>query len=217
MSYLPNYEPKNGYYGQFSTDALIELYFPNINKGSCVEVGAANGVRGSNTLFFEQKGWRALCIEPNPEYWEYLEVRSETVCCACSDKEGDEVPFTVFNIGEKQIMSSLSGLKPDPRLIEEHGSLINESYEIGVKTRTLDNILKEQGFPINIDFISIDTEGTELDVLKGLDLSYWGVSLLVVENNYNDPEIQEYLEGFGYFKDARWKINDFYVKRNAWR
>jgi hypothetical protein len=55
------------YYGQFETDKLIEMYCPGL-CGFCVEVGAGDGVRGSNTAHFERnKGWRALCIEPNNE------------------------------------------------------------------------------------------------------------------------------------------------------
>jgi FkbM family methyltransferase len=156
-----------------------------------------------------------LCIEPNPEYYKLVEnIRQESVQCACGSTSGTQIPFTVFDIGQRNIMSSLSGLKPDPRLVKEHEekNLINNSYEILVDVQTLDNILTEFSYPKKIDFISIDTEGTELDVLKGLDLFNWDISLLVVENNYNDPEIEEYLNACGYKKDARWKINDFYIK-----
>lgn len=208
-----NYKPKNGYYGQFSTDVLIELYFPNQKIGSCVEVGAANGVRGSNTLYFEKLGWRTLCIEPNPEYYEMVKkIRKEAVQCACGATNAEGESFTVFDIGEHNIMSSLSGLKPDPRLLETHGHLINNTRKIEVEIKTLDAVLEGSRFDTAIDFISIDTEGTEQEVLKGLDLERWDVSLLVVENNFEDPEIEEYLQQWGYVKDARWKINDFYIK-----
>ncbi|MAH44349.1 hypothetical protein CMI37_00875 [Candidatus Pacearchaeota archaeon] len=209
-----NYEPKKGYYGQFSTDALIELYFPGKQDGICVEVGAANGIRGSNTLYFENLGWRALCIEPNPDYFQMVQAaRQEAVQCACGSSDEESVPFTVFDIGKHNIMSSVSGLEPDKRLVEQHSHIINNTMQIDVEVKTLDTILTEADFGVMIDFISIDTEGTELDALKGLDLTRWDVSLLVVENNFNDPEIEEYLTSFGYYKDARWKINDFYYKR----
>ena len=64
----------------------------------------------------------------------------------------------------------------------------------------------------DIDFISIDTEGTELDVVKGFDISLYNVSLFVIENNYEDKEIEEYMKSIGYKKDQRYKINDFYIK-----
>jgi len=207
------YKPKDGYYGQFSTDVLIELYFSNKKNGVCVEVGAANGIRGSNTLFFEKLGWRTLCIEPNPLYIEKIkDFRSEYVQCACGSKNQKSMPFTIFDIGEKNIMSSLSSLCPDSRLLETHDHVINSKRTINVNVRTLDEILESSKFPTDIDFISIDTEGTELDVLKGLNLRKWNVSLLVVENNFDDANIKEYMGQQGYTKDARWKINDFYVK-----
>jgi len=209
-----NYEPLTGYHGQFSTDLLIELYFPGELRGTCVEVGAANGERGSNTLYFEKLGWRALCIEPNPQYYEMVQkIRKESVRCACGSENQNNVPFTVFDIGKHNIMSSVSGLMPDTRLVEQHDHIINSKSEIMVDVKTLDTILAQQEFDTQIDFISIDTEGTELDALKGLNLDLWDVSLLVVENNFNDPEIEAYLAHKGYYKDARWKINDFYCKR----
>ena len=64
----------------------------------------------------------------------------------------------------------------------------------------------------NIDFISIDTEGTEIDVLKGFDFDYYDVKLFVVENNYEDQNIEDYMKTKGYKKDQRYKINDFYIK-----
>ena len=209
-----NYESKAGYYGQFGTDVLIELYFQEKNNGVCVEVGAANGTRGSNTLYFEKLGWRALCVEPNPKYVEMIkETRKEFVQLACGS-ENAVLPFTIFDIGKNNIMSSVSGLIPDERLVAQHQDIINDRYTIDVDVRTLDTILHEQQFDKDIDFISIDTEGTELDALKGVDLNYWNIKLLVVENNFNDKEIEDYLSNFGYIKDARWKINDFYLKEN---
>ena len=64
----------------------------------------------------------------------------------------------------------------------------------------------------NIDFISIDTENTELDVLKGIDLNVYNVKLFVVENNYDEPFCEDYLKQYGYRKINRIAVNDFYMK-----
>ena len=48
------------YFGQWETDKIIESYFDVNLKGNCVEVGAANGIKGSNTLYFEQRGWNTM-------------------------------------------------------------------------------------------------------------------------------------------------------------
>jgi hypothetical protein len=68
-------------------------------------------------------------------------------------------------------------------------------------------------FPKDIDFISIDTENTELDVLKGIDLTKYNVKLLVIENNFNEPFCEDYLVQYGYTKVNRIAVNDFYLKR----
>lgn len=200
------------YFGQWETDKIIESYFINQKKGICVEVGAANGIKGSNTLYFEHLGWEALCIEPNPKQFDSLEEHRKNVAhYAVSDKVG-KMELTVFDVGDNNIMSSLTSLKPDERLVKSHSHIINESYNVEVEVETLPNILEIYSFPNQIDFISIDTEGTELDVLKGVDFDKYHVKLFVVENNYNDSNIEDFMKSKGYKKDQRYKINDFYIK-----
>ena len=207
------------YYGQWETDKVIESYFREGYKGFCIEVGAANGIKGSNTLYFEECGWNALCIEPNTEHKKSLEKYRKLVrYFACSDKDGT-CPLTVFRVGEKNIMSSLTSLNPDDRLVKAHQNIINEIFHINVKVVTLNWILENDvnKTPFynqtNIDFISIDTEGTELDVLKGFNFKKFNVKLFVIENNYDDYEIRYFMNNKGYKRDKRFKINDFYIKR----
>lgn len=200
------------YFGQWETDKIIEQYFPNIENGICVEVGAANGIKGSNTLYFEQLGWNALCIEPNPKQMEsLLRHRKNVVQCAVSDVPG-KLNLTVFDVGKKNIMSSLTSLKPDKRLVDAHSHIINDSYDVEVDVKTLTEVLDNCNFPTKINFISIDTEGTELDVLKGFDFDKYDVDMFVVENNYEDKDIDTFMNNNEYVKDVRYKINDFYIK-----
>jgi len=209
------------YYGQWETDRIIESYFPENYQGTCIEVGAANGIKGSNTLYFEERGWNTLCIEPNPEHKPSLEKYRQFVrYFACSDKSG-MFPLTVFRVGEKNIISSLTSLKPDERLVEAHKNLINEKYNISVRTEPLSWILENEvkNTPFenkkNIDFISVDTEGTELDVLKGFNFQDYNVKLFIVENNYDDNNIENFMLTKKYIKDKRYKINDFYIKQGT--
>ena len=206
------------YFGQWETDKVIENYFKKDYVGIAVEVGAANGIKGSNTYYFEKKGWTVLCIEPNKEFSESLEkYRKFNLYYACSDKSYIDT-LKIFKIGEKNIMTSVTSLNPDDRLVESHKDLINQTYETEVEVTTLTDILKNKvdNTPFSqitkIDFISIDTEGTELDVLKGFDFKHFDVGLFVVENNFDDKEIENFMITKGYKKDTRYKINDFYVK-----
>jgi len=211
------------YFGQWETDKIIESYFDIRIKGICIEVGAANGVRGSNTKYFEDNGWDVLCIEPNIEHKESLEANRKLVkYFACGNKNNNQ-QLKVFKVGKDNISSSLTSLNPDNRLLEDHKNIINDVYDVTVPVRTLDWILENEvtDTPFedvkSIDFISIDTEGTELDVMKGFDTSLYDVKLFIVENNYSDDVIEEYMNSIGYQKDQRYKINDFYIKKRITR
>ncbi len=206
------------FYGQLGVDKLIKEYFPERTSGCAIEIGAAGGVRGSNTLHFEELGWDVLCIEPNPFFHDgthRLTQRKnvERVACGAPEDCGDSIPFTIYNIGSGNIMSSLSGLEPDQRLHEEYKKkgLINTMMSVNVKVETLDQVLARYPHMDEIDFVSVDTEGSEIKVLKGMDLDALEIPLLIVENNFDDPEITEYLEGFGYRFDQRYEVNNFYV------
>jgi len=200
------------WFGQQETDRVIAGYFPKDYVGNCVEVGVSDGIKGSNTKYFEDHKWGCLCIDPIPEHVELArKVRKSVIQVACGS-ELKHAKFYVFDIGDNNIKSSLSGLQTDNRLLVSHGHLINQCYTITVQVDRLEDILFRRRAPKKLDFISIDTEGTELDVLKGMNFNRFDVKLLVVENNFEDPEIEEYLKQFGYKKSERYFVNDFYIK-----
>ena len=128
-----------------------------------------------------------------------------------SDADKEDKEFTIFHLVNDNT-SAISSLQPDERLIESHKHLIENVSKCNVKVRSLTSLLDEINFPKNIDFISIDTENTELDVLKGLNLNKYNVKLLVIENNFNEPFLEDYLKSFNYRKINRIAVNDFYLK-----
>ena len=206
------------YFGQWETDRVIETYFEKGYVGKCIDVGAADGKRGSNTYYFEKLGWRCLCIEANPEHKKSLqELRRSVIMQACGNvKLYEEMELQVFRVGDRDISTSITSLDPDKRLVEDHKHIIQNQYSVKVIVNSLTNIIRGIWVPGSydtIDFISIDTEGTELDVIKGIDFDSFNVMLLVIENNYDDTKISEYLNQLGYIRDQRYKINDFYVRK----
>ena len=80
----------------------------------------------------------------------------------------------------------------------------------------MNTLFEELKFPTEIDFISIDTENTELDVLKGLDLNKYNVKLLLIENNFDEPFCADYLKQYGYTRIKRIAVNDFFVKQSPY-
>ncbi|AYV85895.1 MAG: FkbM methyltransferase [Solivirus sp.] len=198
------------WWSQFGEDSILAGLFPNNYIGVCVDVGSSDGISGNNTLHFERRGWRVLNIEPNPKLFAECEkIRKRSINCAVGAENKDSIPFTIFILkGGNE--SAISGLEPDIRLIESHAHLIESEQVIKVPIRTLSSILDEESFPTEIDFISIDTENTELDVLKGLDLNKYKVKYFVIEDNFNEGKCGEYLKQFGYEHFYRLAVNNFY-------
>jgi len=200
------------YFGQHSEDIYLDALFPGKKDGICVDVGAYDGIGGSNTYHFELKGWKCLCVEPIPSVFEKCKnIRKECFNCCIGEKDEESKLFTVFELTGNNL-SAISSLQPDERLIESHKHLIENIIKCNVKVRSLTSLLDEVNFPIDIDFVSIDTENTELDVLKGFDLNKYNVKVFVIENNFDEPFIEEYLKTYNYKKINRIAVNDFYIK-----
>jgi FkbM family methyltransferase len=197
------------YYAQFQTDLEIKKYFSENYRGTCIEVGAGLGMQMSNSGYFEEIGWKCLCIEPIPElFWNLRMYRRLCLNLACGKKDLEKAPFTVYRLRNGNL-EAISSLNTDPRLVESHQDLIEDKFEIEVQVKTLDSILKWMNID-HIDFISIDTGGNELETLEGFDLLKWKVKLLVVQNNFDEPYIKNYLSKFGYEFKERHGVNDFF-------
>lgn len=201
-------------FSQFGEEKIINEIFGSNYIGTCIEIGAYDGVIGSNSKYYENNGWNCVCIEPNPDAFnKCLENRKKSICLnyAVSNVNEDNKKFTIYTVnGTNQ--SAISSLVVDDRLVESHKHMTNNVKEINVNIRTLDNILENECKNLTkIDFISIDTEGTELDILKGFDIEKWKPKLLLIENNYDENFLLEYLAKFGYVKKIRHFVNDFYV------
>ena len=198
-------------YGDYETDLAIQKYFNPEYVGTCIDIGAGLGTDRSNTYYFEKKYWTCLCIEPNPNLYNHMRMyRRLALNLACSNHDKKSAPFHVYVVDQNN-QEAISSLVVDQRLVESHKEIINETYKIEVEVKKLDTILSRINIE-KIDFLSIDTEGTELDVLQGFDLQKWKPKLLVVENNFNDTKINEYLSQFGYILSERIGVNDFYLR-----
>jgi FkbM family methyltransferase len=188
-------------------------FFPEGYVGTFIDIGMSHPITYNNTFLLEVAGWEGICIEPNENYCNMSKgIRKNVYNFACGNINKDDEDFTIVNIsfGEEGAVSSL---KVDPRLMESHKHLINHVKKAKVKVRTLDFILQDSEIKDleYIDVVSIDTENTELDVLKGFDILRWKPRLMIIENNFNEPHIEEYLKCFNYVKVKRYQVNDFYI------
>jgi len=185
---------------------LIEAIAPKKN-GYFVELGAYDGVQQSNTYKLQRKfGWTGLLIEPSPRrFIECVENRSfgnrpEMRCAAC-------VPFDFqhgfVEIEDADLMSVAKGLSVSDQQAIDHAdrgrpfladSALRHSYR--AVARTLTSLLDEVVAPLAFDLLSLDVEGNELAILRGLDLQRYKPKWILVEAR--GLEIAEFLSMFGY-------------------
>ena len=205
-------------YGQFNEDEFILSQYTQ-SVGFAIEVGGADGINGSPTKCLEDRGWKTLLVEPNPELFRVAKERRPYVYqCAAGNENVDNVGMTIYTLdGGNQ--TAVSGLKPNVKLIEQHQHLIKDQYLELVNQRTLNSLInqwgEELGEPItNIDFLSIDTEGTELDVIEGIDLSKWKPKIIALENNFEDHNYRRTMYNYGYVLYERIGVNDYYIEQS---
>ncbi len=200
------------FYSQFGEDRILSRLFSGRTGGVCIEVGANNGVDGSTTLFFEQQGWDCVLIEPNPALCEALRRRrrAQVFECAVSSSEGVATLHVAEGADLAHAVSALGAEDHGRRILRQHGFA---THPVDVRTRRLDDVLDEAGLGGPIDFISIDVEGHELEVLRGFSLDRWRPTVLIVEDNSAawDGDVSRYLGERGYVRFNRTGVNDWYA------
>lgn len=204
------------YYSQYGQDEwLYNNIFSDVDRGIFVEIGADDGIDKSNTKFFEDIGWTGLCIEPSPTRFKKLLRNRKCICenYAISDQDGTVEFLDISGWGK-----GLSGItskyndKHKNRIAGEVKHPDNTGFEkIKVKTTTIVNLLNIHDIN-HVNFCSIDTEGCELDIIKSIDFSITSIDVLLIENNYNESQIERHLTQFSYKKIAKLSIDDVYQR-----
>lgn len=183
----------------------MAAFFGNI-QGYFVEVGANDPKERSQTWHLEQQGWSGVLVEPQPDLAAQLRAlrKAKVFEAACSSPEnaGRSLPL--------HVAGPLSSL-------DRHGMAPGATPEkvISVPVRTLDSILDEAGTPAAFDFLSIDVEGHELEVLRGFDIARWRPKLIMIEDHVADLSKHSYLTSSGYRIIRRYENNGWYVPHDS--
>ena len=169
--------------------------------GFFIEVGANDGFTQSNTYYLEKfLGWSGILIEPIPDLFEQCRRtrrNSKVFNCALVSNEHSS---KAVSMRYANLMSLTEGAFADHSIENEHISAglkvqnIDGSYKIDVPARTLESVLDDvKDKPATIDFFSLDVEGYELNVLKGLNLERYRPRYLLLEDLFNTHELHSYL------------------------
>ncbi|MET0471587.1 MAG: FkbM family methyltransferase, partial [Xanthobacteraceae bacterium] len=153
---------------------LVRAFFKGARSGFFVEVGANRPRQESQTWHLERLGWTGVLVEPQPDLAEELrrDRSANVIAVACSS------PGNAGRLMRLHVAGALSSLDRDRMAPGADPERIIE-----VPVRTLDDILVEAGAPTRFDFLSIDVEGHELEVLSGFDVVRWRPRLILLEDH----------------------------------
>lgn len=184
---------------QYYQDMLAFLYFKGKKNGFFIDIGAYDGITINNTFIFEQIGWKGIAIEPQPDIFLKLQKNRTCDCynIALSTKSEDSVDF--MKVSGSDMLSRLNlntSNSHKKRIKSEH----SKPELIKVKTLTFEDLMKNYPTIKYIDFMSIDVEGSELDIIKTIDFNKYKFGLITIEN---PDKIKKYMKekGYGVFLD----------------
>lgn len=162
--------------------------------GYFVDIGAADGFTANNTFILEKfYNWNGICVDPNPVFMQSLfNSRNCTASNLCVYSEtGKILPFKFFNDEQGFYGWNLrSGLTSHLATIDEK---VSQSFrEINVLTISLNDLLSLYHAPTTINYISLDTEGSEYEILKNFDFEKYDVKCFTTE--YSNEKEKEMLK-----------------------
>ena len=167
----------NVHFSQFGQDVFVGDILCQKKKGFFVDVGAREGLINSNTFYLENDlNWDGLLIEPHPDLYDQLSIKRKTkrINCACSNIEGVSkfVKFLEEPLGNSGLLNTF----------QNKNRLSSIKHEIiDVPTKNLTKILDENSAPKKIDYLDIDTEGHEEEVLYSIDFDKYEFRAIGIE------------------------------------
>ena len=177
-------------------DLKLDIFFEQKTNGFYIELGANNGLLQSNTAFFEKnRGWKGILIEPCEQNYNLCKInRPNSSCynCACVSSEYKEDSISGDFIRDTDDIK-------DSLMFSINSSRRKNNNNSNVKALTLEKILDHENINCEIDLLSLDVEGFELEVLKGINFDKYKPKVLLIEiYNFNYNEIIKYLLNYGY-------------------
>jgi len=199
---------------QLFQDLLVVFLLRGKRQGFFVEIGAADGVNLSNTLILERDfQWTGILSEPAYGWHTALKTNRK----ASIDfrfvwsKGGERCEFKETVARELSTLSSLVN-----RDFHRDGRVSGTTYL--VETISLNELLSEYNSPREIDYLSIDTEGTELAILQAFDFSRYEIKIITVEHNYVESDREQIkqlltMNNFVRIFEPLSKFDDWYVQK----
>ena len=193
-------------YSELNQDLEVLNFYTNKQYGFFIEIGAYDGIKFSNTYLLEKiYNWKGVCVEPIPQKFELLcDNRKNSMCYnnAVCNEINETVVFDIAN--NLDLFSGISDNIDRRKLVVE-----SNKTPIVVTTISFNNLLEKCNAPLFIDYLSLDTGGSEYEILKSVDLQKYVFGLIDVDHNFVEPkrsQIRELLTANGYI----------FIRENNW-
>jgi len=191
-------------------------FFNGKNNGVYIDIGANDGVTWSNSLTFEiNYGWKGICIEPHPiAFQKLINNRNSTNLNIAISDNNNELEFLSIE-GHAEMLSGLVS-KYDPQHIQriqretqQHGDKVTT---LKIKCSKLTDILYEHNIQ-HVNYLSIDTEGSEISVIEGIDFTKNSFDLISLECNYDPEPLHKIMETKGFYFLTKICSDNFYTQK----
>jgi hypothetical protein len=195
---------KNSSKSQIFQDLFVYFFSNYKKKGTFIEIGGGDGSYLSNTYILEKKfGWKGIICEPDNRF--HSKIRAKRKCFL------ETKP--VSNYSNKKIYFYFKGL------YDSYGSSVYNASAKELKSISLNNLIKKYQLGKDIDYISIDTEGSELDIIKNFNFNKHNVKIFTIEHNFNKnirKNIYKIFKKNNYERIFKYisYMDDWYIKKN---
>lgn len=176
-------------YSQLGQD-LWAMSILNKTNGYFIDIGACDGITHSNTYLLEKKyKWKGICIEANPETCAMLNSNRDCMCINALVDSSDNILKMLHCADEMSFVNNeYNTIDYDKLKLYLNGCNNSNSVKrlyrsVPMKTKTISTILKTYNAPFIIDYISIDVEGMEYDILRKFPFEDYHVNIITVEHN----------------------------------
>jgi len=193
-------------HSQIFQDIFVHFFSNFKHGGFFIEIGAADGINISNTYLLEKKfNWNGIISEPNPVH-KFSNLMNRKAILDTNIIDHKDYNKKYFYISDDSFNSSVKK---------------NKKYKkkISLTAISLNSLLKKYKSPKTIDYISIDTEGNEFNILKNFNFKKYNVNIFTIEHNFNvlkRNKILKIMKRNNYiriFKNLSY-MDDWYIKKN---
>lgn len=183
---LKNYlENGNNYTSQLGQDCIVNTLYNHKENGVFIEIGVGDGIGLSNTYYFEKnKNWTGVLCEPARQFYKSISLNRKAIFLnkAVYNTTGEVLEFQEAVDGE---FSTLSEFISTSGIADKENSI----YE--VETISFNDICSQHLQSKKIDYLSVDTEGSEYEILSQINFDTTYIGIISVEHNYINEKKQK--------------------------